>query len=95
MYCLNAWINYGKDMTGLLSGKQICPDGKKLKGYNPRSRGNRGLYIVNARVSEHRVCTGRKKVEGRSNETEAIPALLEEIDIRGAVVGIDAMGCRH
>jgi hypothetical protein len=65
-------------MTGLLSEKQICPDGKKLKGYNPRSRGNLGLYIVNARVSEHRVCTGQKKVEDRSNETEAIPALLEE-----------------
>ncbi|MDR2692574.1 MAG: ISAs1 family transposase [Dysgonamonadaceae bacterium] len=75
--------NYGKDMTGLLSGKQICPDGKKLKGCNPRSRGNRGLYIVNAWASEHRVCTGRKKAEDGSNETEAIPALLEETDIRG------------
>lgn len=87
--------SYGKDMVGLLTGKQICMDGKKLKGCNPRSKGNRGLYIVNAWVSEHRVCIGQKKVEDKSNEIEAIPALLEEIDISGAVVSIDAMGCQR
>lgn len=65
--------NYGKDMNGLLTGKQICMDGEKPKGCNPRSKGNRGLYIVNARVSDHRVCLGRKKVGDKSNEIEAIP----------------------
>lgn len=90
--CLN---NYGKDLVSILSEKQICMDGKKLRGRDPPSKGNRGLYIVNARVSEHRVCIGQKKVEDKSNEIEAIPLLIEDLDITGAVVSIDAMGCQR
>ena len=35
---------------------------------------------------------GQIKVEDHSNEITAIPALLELIDIKGAIVTIDAMG---
>ena len=90
--CLN---DYGKDMIGLLSEKQICLDGKKLRGVSPTSRGNSGLYIVNAWVAENRLCIGQKKVEDKSNEITAIPSLIEEIDITGAVVSIDAVGCQR
>jgi hypothetical protein len=84
--------DYGKDITGLLAEKQICPDVKKLRDVSPSSRGNTGLYIVNARVSENRLCTGRKKVEDRSNEITAIPPLPDELDIAGAAVPQDAGG---
>ncbi|OAV63276.1 Transposase [Bacteroidales bacterium Barb6XT] len=67
--CLN---NYGRDLIGLLSEKQICLDGRKLKGVSPGSCGNTGLYVVNARVAENRLCTGQKKVEDKSNEITAI-----------------------
>lgn len=90
--CLN---NYGKDLVNILSEKQLCMDGKKLRGRDPRSKGNQGLYIVNAWVSEHRVCIGQKKVEDKSNEIEAIPRLIEDLDIAGSVVSIDAMGCQR
>ena len=56
--CLN---DYGKDMVGLLSEKQICLDGKKLKGVSPTSRGNSGFYIVNAWVAENRLCKTTSK----------------------------------
>jgi hypothetical protein len=39
---------YGKDILNTLSEKQIALDGKKLKGVSPTSKGNRGLYILNA-----------------------------------------------
>jgi predicted transposase YbfD/YdcC len=87
--------DYGKDLIGLLSEKQICVDGKKLKGVSPTSRGNTGLYIVNAWVSENRVCIGQKKVKDKSNEIAAIPSLIEELDISEAIVSIDAMGCQR
>jgi predicted transposase YbfD/YdcC len=90
--CLNS---YGKDMIGSLTEKQICLDGKKLRGVSPSSRGNRGLYIVNARVSENRLCIGQKKVDDKSNEITAIPRLIEELDITDATVSIDAIGCQH
>jgi predicted transposase YbfD/YdcC len=87
--------DHGKDIIDLLAEKQICLDGKKLKGTSPASRGNRGLYIVNAWVSENRICIGQKRVEDKSNEITAIPLLLEELDITDAVVSIDAIGCQR
>ena len=86
--------DYGKDVVGLLSEKQICLDGKKLKGVSPASRGNRGLYILNAWVTENRICVGQKRVEDKSNEITAIPALIEQLDVKDAVVSIDAIGCQ-
>jgi predicted transposase YbfD/YdcC len=90
--CLN---DYGKDIIGLLSEKQICLDGKKLKGVSPTTRGNRGLYILNAWVAENRICIGQKRVEDKSNEITALPSLIEELDINEAVVSIDAIGCQR
>jgi len=90
--CLN---DYGKDIIGLLSEKQVCIDGKKHKGVCPTSRGNSGFYIVNAWVAENRLCIGQKKVQDKSNEITAIPSLIDEIDITDAVVSIDAVGCQR
>jgi hypothetical protein len=84
--------DYGKDIIVLPAEKQICPDGKKLRGVSPTSRGNTGLYIVNAWVSENRLCVGQKKVEDKSNEITAIPSLIDELDITDAAVSIDAIG---
>lgn len=39
---------YGKDILAVLSEKQIAIDGKKLRGVSPATRGNDGLYILNA-----------------------------------------------
>ena len=59
--------DHGKGVIDILAEKQICLDGKKLKGVSPSSHGNRGLYIVNAWVSENRLCMGQKRVEDKSN----------------------------
>jgi predicted transposase YbfD/YdcC len=84
--------NYGKTILETLSDKQIVLDGKKLKGASPCSKGNSGLYILNAWVSENRFCIGQEKVEEKSNEITAIPTLLESLEIEEAVVSIDAIG---
>jgi len=83
---------YGKEILGSFSEKQIVLDGKKLKGVSPSSKGNSGLYILNAWVSENRFCIGQEKVEEKSNEITAIPKVLESLDIEEAVVSIDAIG---
>lgn len=43
--CLN---EHDKGILDSLSEKQICLDGKKLKGTSPSNRGNQRLYIVTA-----------------------------------------------
>jgi predicted transposase YbfD/YdcC len=84
--------SYGREILDSLSEKQIILDGKKLRGVSPESRGNSGLYILNAWVSENRICIGQEKVEEKSNEITAIPKVLESLDIEEAVVSIDAIG---
>jgi len=91
---INVLQEDGKSLIDSLSDKQICFDGKKLKGVSPKSKGNKGLFILTAWVSESRVCVGQQKVDDKSNEITAIPELLENIEIKDAVVSIDAIGCQ-
>jgi predicted transposase YbfD/YdcC len=83
---------YGQDILSVLAEKQIVLDGKKLRGVSPTSKGNSGLHIVNAWVSENSLCVGQEKVKDKSNEITAIPKLLDSLDIEEAVVSIDAIG---
>ena len=58
----------GKAILDTLSEKQVCLDGKKLRGANPTSRGNQGFWLVNAWVGENRLCVGQEKVDDKRNE---------------------------
>lgn len=84
----------GKVLLEHMSGQLVNLDGKKLRGESPKSRGNKGLYILSAWVSESRLCIGQQKVRDKSNEITAIPELLGELDIEGSTVTIDAIGCQ-
>jgi predicted transposase YbfD/YdcC len=87
--------DFGKAIIEVLSEKQICIDGKKLRGVSPATRGTKGLHILHAWVAENRLCIGQERVDDKSNEITAIPALLNQIDITDAVASIDAIGCRR
>lgn len=83
-----------QSLIDTIEGKLINFDGKKIRGESPRSRGNKGLYVLSAWVSENRLCIGQTKVKDKSNEITAIPDLIETIDLTGSVVSIDAIGCQ-
>jgi len=87
--------NDGFDFIHSLVGTHINIDGKKVKGYSPKSKGNEGLYIVSAWVNEHKLCLGQTKVAEKSNEKTSIPVLLNSIDITGSTITIDAMGTQE
>ncbi|MEG4026648.1 ISAs1 family transposase, partial [Microcoleus sp. S13C4] len=42
----------------------------------------------------HQLVLGQKKVNNKSNEVTAIPALLELLEIEESIITIDAMGCQ-
>lgn len=84
----------GASLLECVAGGLINFDGKKIRGESPKSRGNKGLFILSAWASEQRICIGQEKVEDKSNEITAIPKVLEKIDIQGSTVSIDAMGCQ-
>jgi hypothetical protein len=74
-------------------GEHIAIDGKKARhGY-----GADGVspHLVSAWCSRLGLCLGQVKADDKSNEITAIPALLAQLDVCGAVVTIDAIGCQH
>jgi predicted transposase YbfD/YdcC len=48
---------------------------------------------VSAFATNTRLVLGQEAVDEKSNEITAIPALVERLDLEGALVSIDAMGC--
>ncbi len=82
-------------LSGLVRdlGAQVIPiDGKTVRGSYDRNGEQSALHLVSAWASENRLFLGQVKVEDKSNEITAIPALLELLDISGCIITIDAMG---
>ena len=50
------------------------------------------IYMVSAWATQNQLVLGQQKVDDKSNEITAIPKLLMQLNITGAVVTIDAMG---
>jgi predicted transposase YbfD/YdcC len=86
---LSQWL---QQIMGSVFQEIIPIDGKSLRGSYDREKGLKNLHLVTAWASEQRLVLGQVKVEDHSNEITAIPALLELIDISGAIITIDAIG---
>lgn len=72
--------------------KHIAIDGKSLCGSGSSKLGP--LHLVSAWATEHHLSLGQVATAEKSNEITAIPELLELLELHGAVVTIDAMGCQ-
>lgn len=69
--------------------KILAIDGKTQRGNgNKKQKAN---HIVSA-VDENGICLGQRLVQEKSNEIKAIPKLLDELNIKGQIITIDAMG---
>jgi predicted transposase YbfD/YdcC len=88
--CVQQWL----DEVGREIGKHIAIDGKTLRGSFDKAAGRNPLHLVSAWASEARLTLGQIAVDSKSNEITAIPLLLELLDLKGATVTIDAMGCQ-
>jgi predicted transposase YbfD/YdcC len=83
-----AWAQAG---LPALAGKQVALDGKSLRG----SRGEEGMvHMISAFATQARIVLASQSVADKENEISAIPHLLSQLDLKGAVVTIDAMGCQ-
>jgi len=51
-------------------------------------------YMVSAWAQQNNLVLGQIKADDKSNEITAIPKLLSRLDIAGAVITIDTMGCQ-
>jgi predicted transposase YbfD/YdcC len=90
--CFCNWIN---SLAINVAGEIIPIDGKTLRGAHNRKKGQKALHMVSAWAATQNIMLGQIKTEEKSNEIEAIPNLLNMIDVSGSIVTIDAMGCQR
>ncbi len=87
--CLREWV---QAVSAALRIKHIAIDGKTLRGSGSAKLGP--LHLVSAWATAQHLSLGQVAVGAKSNEITAIPVLLELLDLHGALVTIDAMGCQ-
>ncbi|MCM1067215.1 MAG: ISAs1 family transposase [Muribaculaceae bacterium] len=85
-------IEQGRRVMDLMAEKQIAIDGKKVCGTAPKEKGPKGDYLLNAYVAENALFIGQEKLTDKENEIPAIPRLLDKLEIKDAVISIDAIG---
>ena len=73
----------------------IALDGKVMRRTLDKASGMPATHLVSAWSVENNFCLGQVKVADKSNEITAIPILLELLDIKGATITTDAMGCQY
>jgi predicted transposase YbfD/YdcC len=73
--------------------KQVALDGKAARRA-PRNTFSGCLHLVSAWATENRLILGQESVADGSNEIAAIPELLRVLELKGALVTIDAAGCQ-
>jgi predicted transposase YbfD/YdcC len=100
--CFNAWI---ETMAAVIAAhttpegaesekRHLAIDGKTLKGSRNDSKALGPLHLVSVWMSAKGITLAQVPTDAKSNEITAIPQVLELIDVRGAVITIDAMGAQ-
>jgi len=90
-HCFVAWV---ADLTGE-SADVVAIDGKTVRRSYQKKGAKAPIHIVSAFAARQRLVLGQVKVAEKSNEIVAIPKLLAMLEIEGAIVTIDAMGCQR
>jgi predicted transposase YbfD/YdcC len=88
--CFQDWVEDLRDGAPEL----IAIDGKTSRRSHDRAKGRKPLHMVSAWATGQRIVLGQQECEEKSNEITAIPLLLKKLDLKGALVTIDAMGAQ-
>ena len=88
--CFISWV---QSIAKISEGQIISIDGKRM-----RHSGEKGkkaiIHMVSAWSHDNSMVLGQVKVNDKSNEITAIPALLDLLMVKGCWITIDAMGCQ-
>ena len=89
--CLLSWVQAVQEVT---ENRLVAIDGKTVRGSSDQETGRAAIHMVSAWATENKLSLGQVVVDEKSNEITAIPELLQALEISGALVTIDAMGCQ-
>lgn len=88
--CFTSWVEEWR--PGAID--LVAIDGKTSRRSHDRGNGKKALHLVSAWASRERLVLGQQAVDEKSNEIIAIPELLGRLNIKGALVTIDAIACQ-
>lgn len=88
------FVKWAQSLASSTGSRVIAIDGKASRHSFDNKTDTKMLHTVSAYGSQTNLVFGQEKVDEKSNEITAIPKLLDVIDIKGAVITIDAMGCQ-
>lgn len=90
--CFAGWTAALSKSSG---GKLVAIDGKRIRrSFEHAWDHSTATHLVSAFVADNATVLGQLAVDCKENEIVAIPKLLELLELSGAVVTIDAMGCQ-
>lgn len=90
--CFIAWTSALAEAS---ADRFIAIDGKTLRRSFEHAWNKQGLHLVSAWCEQNQLVLGQIATEQKSNEITAIPKLLDLLNLKGAIVTIDAMGCQR
>ncbi len=92
--CFIAWVETLRNPAAAPAAKPeiVATGGKTSRRTHDRAKDRGPLHMVSAWASRQRLVLGQQACEAKSNESTAIPLLLERLALTGALVTIDAMG---
>lgn len=77
-----------------MAGELIAIDGKTVRHSFKDGDPDNSIHLISAWASGSGLSLGQLLVDGKSNEITAVPKLLRQIEVKGATVSLDAMGCQ-
>lgn len=86
------FANWTASLAQAVAGRVIPIDGKTLR--RAHGKDQKPLHLVSAFAAENRLVLSQQAVDDKSNEITAIPELLRMLDVKKAIITIDAMGCQ-
>jgi hypothetical protein len=87
--CRRAWT---ETLATMAPGRVIAIDGKTLCNSFDVATGKQALHLVSAWAAEQRLTLGQVATDAKSNEIEALPRVLDLLDLDGAVVTVGCAG---
>jgi predicted transposase YbfD/YdcC len=93
--CFAGWLQSLRTEAAAETGVEqpvLGVDGKTLRRSHDRNKELGALHSVSVWASEYGLSLGQVACDEKSNEITAIPELLRLVDIKGAIITIDAMG---
>lgn len=97
------FLDWSASLARITQGRLLAVDGKTIRRSLDKAGGQAAMHLVSAWCDKNHVVLGQVATSGgagssggddKSNEITAIPKLLELLDLKGATVTIDAMGCQ-